>query len=91
MLVNDDEDEMVINQMDLVVHVKTEVVVEENNRMDYVGGEKSIPLLKGCGDNKEGGVDNVSLVFDFDVFVVNEDKNDGVNDGDDKDFEGDGV
>jgi hypothetical protein len=33
----------------------------------------------------------VSLVFDFDVLVENEDKNDGVNDGDDKDFEGDGV
>jgi hypothetical protein len=34
MLVNDDEDETVINQMNLVVHVKMEVVVEENNWMD---------------------------------------------------------
>jgi hypothetical protein len=52
-----------------------------------VGGEKSIPLLKGCGDNREGGVDNGSLVFDFDVLFVNEDKNDGGN----EDFEGDDV
>ena len=44
-----------------------------------------MPLVNGCGDKKEGGVDNDSLVFDFDDLFVNEDKNDGGNEG----FEGD--
>lgn len=46
------------------------------------GGEKINPLLNGCGDNRDGGVDRVSFVFDFDVFDVNEDKKEGGNDGD---------
>lgn len=52
------------------------------------GGENSRPLLKGCGDNKDGGVDKVSLFFDFELFVVNDDNSEGVMDAD-KDFEGD--
>jgi hypothetical protein len=40
MMVND-EDGMVINQMNLVDHVKTEVVVEENNQMDYAVARKA--------------------------------------------------
>lgn len=60
------------------------------NPTELAGGEKSKPLLKGCGDNREGDVDIVSFVFDFIVLLVNEDKNEGVTE-DDKDFDGDGV
>ena len=50
-------------------------------------------MLNGCPDNSEGGVDNVSLAFDFDDFAVNDDKN--VDDkfdelGDGSAFDGDG-
>lgn len=56
-----------------------------------VGEEKISPLLNGCGDSRDGGVDNGSLFFDFDVFEVNEDRNDGGNEGDERDFGDDGV
>lgn len=56
-----------------------------------VGGEKSMPLAKGCGVSREGGVDRVSLPLDFDDLFVKEDKNEGGNDGDVKDLEGELV
>jgi len=48
----------------------------------FVGGEKISPLLNGCADRSDGGVDNGSLLLDFDVFEVNEERNEGGNDGD---------
>lgn len=56
-----------------------------------VGGEKSIPLLNGCGERRDGGVDNVSLPLDFDDLLVKEDRNEGGNDGDERDFGGEVV
>lgn len=53
-----------------------------------VGGEKSIPLLNGCGERRDGGVDRVSFPLDFDDLFVKEDRNEGGNDGDDRDFGG---
>ena len=47
--------------------------------------------MNGCGDSSDGGVDSISLVFDFDALPVNEDRNDGVIVGDDNDFDGEGV
>jgi hypothetical protein len=41
MLVNDDVDEMAINQMNLVDHVKTEVVEAESNWMDLSVARKA--------------------------------------------------
>jgi len=38
--------------------------------------------LNGCADRSDGGVDNGSLLLDFDVFEVNEERNEGGNDGD---------
>lgn len=54
-------------------------------------GENINPVLNGCGVSRDGGVDNGSLDFDFDVFEVNDERNDGGKDGDERDFGGDDV